>query len=157
MAAASSNADFSPLLFVFLPVVLVDSGYSSLLSVLLTLGVTSTELLMFRVFDLVESILLEAESINKVIVVYSGRFQPFHKGHYATYDNLVKKFGKDNVYIGTSNVTDSKKSPFNFNEKVKIMNTMFGIPTNKIVQVKNPYAPKEILLPLILLILPCPE
>jgi len=48
---------------------------------------------------------------NKV-VVYSGRFQPFHKGHYATYDHLVKKFGKDSVYIGTSDVTDNKKSPF---------------------------------------------
>jgi hypothetical protein len=94
---------------------------------------------------LVESILLEADSINKVIVVYSGRFQPFHKGHYATYDNLVRKFGKDNVYIGTSNVTDSKKSPFNFKEKKAIMTTMFGIPSNKIVNIKNPYAPEEIL------------
>ena len=94
---------------------------------------------------LVESILLEAESINKVIVVYSGRFQPFHKGHYATYDNLVRKFGKDSVYIGTSNVTDSKKSPFNFKEKKAIMTNMFGIPSNKIVNIRNPYAPEEIL------------
>jgi hypothetical protein len=95
---------------------------------------------------LVESILLEkADSIDKVVVVYSGRFQPFHKGHYATYDNLVKKFGKDSVYIGTSNVTDSKKSPFNFKEKKAIMTTMFGIPSNKIVNIKNPYAPEEIL------------
>jgi hypothetical protein len=94
---------------------------------------------------LVESILLEADSINKVVVVYSGRFQPFHKGHYATYDNLVRKFGKDSVYIGTSNVTDSKKSPFNFKEKKAIMTTMFGIPSNKIVNIKNPYAPEEIL------------
>jgi len=94
---------------------------------------------------LVESILLEAASINKVIVVYSGRFQPFHKGHYATYDNLVRKFGKDSVYIGTSNVTDSKKSPFNFKEKKAIMTNMFGIPSNKIVNIRNPYAPEEIL------------
>ena len=94
---------------------------------------------------LVESILLEAAPIDKVIVVYSGRFQPFHKGHYATYDNLVRKFGKDSVYIGTSNVTDSKKSPFNFKEKKVIMTTMFGIPSNKIVNIKNPYAPEEIL------------
>ena len=94
---------------------------------------------------LVESILLEADSINKVIVVYSGRFQPFHKGHFATYQTLVKKFGSDSVYIGTSNVTDSKKSPFNFNEKKAIMTKMFGIPSSKIVNVKNPYAPEEIL------------
>ena len=94
---------------------------------------------------LVESILGEAAKIDTVVVVYSGRFQPFHKGHYATYDNLVRKFGKDNVYIGTSNVTDSKKSPFNFKEKKAIMMQMFGIPSSKIVNIKNPYAPEEIL------------
>jgi len=94
---------------------------------------------------LVETILGEAAEMDKVVVVYSGRFQPFHKGHYATYENLVRKFGKDSVYIGTSNVTDSKKSPFNFNEKKAIMMKMFGIPSSKIVNVKNPYAPQEIL------------
>ena len=94
---------------------------------------------------LVETILDEAAGIDKVVVVYSGRFQPFHKGHYATYDNLVRKFGKDSVYIGTSNVTDSKKSPFNFKEKKAIMMQMFGIPSSKIVNVKNPYRPEEIL------------
>ena len=57
----------------------------------------------------------------------------------------AKKFGKNNVYIGTSDKTDNQKSPFNFKEKVKVMTTMFGIPSNKIVQVKNPYAPSEIL------------
>jgi len=94
---------------------------------------------------LVESILLEADSVDNKVVVYAGRFQPFHKGHYATYSHLVKKFGKDNVYIGTSNKTDNQKSPFNFKEKVMIMNTMFGIPKNRIVQVKNPYVPTEVL------------
>jgi hypothetical protein len=94
---------------------------------------------------LIETILGEATQMDKVVVVYSGRFQPFHKGHYATYDNLVRKFGKDSVYIGTSNVTDSKKSPFNFKEKKAIMMQMFGIPSSKIVNIKNPYAPEEIL------------
>ena len=95
---------------------------------------------------LVEGILLgEASSVKDLVVVYSGRFQPFHKGHFATYQTLVKKFGKNNVYIGTSDKTDNQKSPFNFKEKVKVMTTMFGIPSNKIGQVKNPYAPTEIL------------
>ena len=95
---------------------------------------------------LVEQILLEDENpIKKTVVIYVGRFQPFHKGHYATYQHLVKKFGKDNVYIGTSNKVQKPKSPFDFKEKVKIMNTMFGIPTSKIHQVKNPYQPTEIL------------
>jgi hypothetical protein len=84
-------------------------------------------------------------SVKDYVVVYAGRFQPFHKGHFATYQHLVKKFGKDNVYIGTSDKTDNVKSPFNFNEKKVIMTGMFGIPVNKIVQIKNPYAPVEIL------------
>src|SRR5210317_746461 len=94
---------------------------------------------------LVESILGEADSVDNIVVVYAGRFQPFHKGHYATYSHLVKKFGKKNVYIGTSNKTDNNKSPFNFKEKVMIITKMFGIPKNKIVQVKNPYVPTEVL------------
>ena len=94
---------------------------------------------------LVESILGEAESVDNKVVVYAGRFQPFHKGHYATYSHLVKKFGKNNVYIGTSNKTDNNKSPFNFKEKVMIITKMFGIPSNRIIEVKNPYVPTEVL------------
>jgi nicotinamide mononucleotide adenylyltransferase len=81
----------------------------------------------------------------KPIVVYPGRFQPFHAGHYSVYKSLVDKYGAENVYIATSNKTDNEKSPFNFDEKQFIMSSMFGIPKDKIVQVKNPYAPEEIL------------
>ena len=94
---------------------------------------------------LVEQILLEDTNIKKQVVVYSGRFQPFHKGHFHTYTQLVKKFGKDNVYVGTSNKTDNNKSPFSFKEKKQIMTSMFPIPKNKIIQLKNPYQPVEIL------------
>jgi hypothetical protein len=47
--------------------------------------------------------------------------------------------------MGTCNVTDSTNSPFNFKEKKAIMTNMFGIPSNKIVNIRNPYAPEEIL------------
>ena len=94
---------------------------------------------------LVESIMEDENPIKKTVVIYVGRFQPFHKGHYGTYQHLVKKFGKDNVFIGTSDKVEKPKSPFNFKEKVKIMTTMFGIPTSKIHKVKNPYKPTEIL------------
>ena len=83
--------------------------------------------------------------VKRTVVVYSGRFQPFHKGHYISYLKLAQKFGKSNVYIGTSNDTSGPKSPFSFDEKVKIITKMFGISKDKIVQVRNPYAPKEIL------------
>lgn len=90
---------------------------------------------------------LEADkpTVKKTIVVYSGRFQPFHKGHYIAYQKLVSKFGRDNVYIATSNITDDTKSPFTFEEKKKIATKLFGIPSDKFIQIKNPYAPKEIL------------
>jgi hypothetical protein len=79
------------------------------------------------------------------IAIFSGRFQPFHTGHYSIYKALVDKFGKDNVYVSSSNIIDPIKSPFPFKDKKIIMNKMFGIPTNKIVKVKNPYSPVEIL------------
>jgi predicted GNAT family acetyltransferase len=81
----------------------------------------------------------------KQVVIFSGRFQPFHKGHFATYRNLLKRFPDADVYIATSNKTDNQKSPFNFIEKRMIITKMFKIPSNRIIQVKNPYNPTEIL------------
>jgi hypothetical protein len=83
--------------------------------------------------------------IQGEVVVYAGRFQPFHKGHNDAYQRLVSKFGSGNVYIATSNDTSSDKSPFSFNEKKEIATKMFGIPSSKFVKVSNPYRPAEVL------------
>jgi len=83
--------------------------------------------------------------VTQTVVIYGGRFQPFHKGHYAAYESLCSKFGKANVYIGTSNDTSSDKSPFSFKEKKEIATKMFGVPASKFVKVNNPYRPVEIL------------
>ena len=88
---------------------------------------------------------VDKPEVTDLVVVYSGRFQPFHAGHYVSYLKLCKKFGKDNVYIATSNSTSGPKSPFNFNEKKEIATKMFNVPSDKFIQVSNPYAPKEIL------------
>ena len=85
------------------------------------------------------------EDIKKEVVVYSGRFQPFHSGHAEVYKHLVGKFGKNNVFIGTSNKQGGPRHPFNFKEKKEVMTKMFKIPSNKIVQVKNPYFPNEVM------------
>ena len=82
---------------------------------------------------------------KQTAAIFTGRFQPFHAGHYSIYRALVKKFGEDSVYIASSDKTDPTKSPFGFADKKDIMTQMFDIPEDKIVQVKNPYAPKEIL------------
>lgn len=87
--------------------------------------------------DLVES------KPKQIVVVYPGRFQPFHKGHAAVYNFLVKKFGQENVYIATSNKVEPPKSPFNFAEKLQMIR-LAGINPDQVVQTKDPYRALEI-------------
>ena len=79
----------------------------------------------------------------KHLVIYSGRFHPFHKGHKASYDYLKKQFGADNVYVASSNAQAPLTSPFSFEEK-KQMAVELGVPADKFVMVKNPYRAEEI-------------
>lgn len=78
-----------------------------------------------------------------LIVVYPGRFHPFHRGHKASYDYLVNKYGANSVFIATSDVQAPMTSPFTYSDKVEMM-TKLGIPASHIVKVKNPYQAKEI-------------
>ncbi len=90
---------------------------------------------------LATNIIKEQETtITKTVVVYPGRFQPMGKHHAQVYKQLVRKFGE--VWVATSNKVDIPKSPFNFNEKKKIINS-HGI--KNVAQVKNPYKAEEIL------------
>ena len=77
------------------------------------------------------------------LVIYPGRFHPFHQGHKASYDWLTNQFGENNVYIASSNVQDPKTSPFEYADKVK-MATKLGVPPGHMVNVKNPYQATEI-------------
>ena len=77
------------------------------------------------------------------LVVYPGRFHPFHRGHRASYDYLTKKYGPDSVYIATSDVQAPITSPFSYADKVEMM-AKLGIPASHVVKVKNPYQAKEI-------------
>ena len=78
---------------------------------------------------------------GKTIAIYPGRFQPFGPHHKKVYFHLEKKFGQ--VYIATSNKTNNTNSPLSFKQKKTHMIKM-GIPSNRIVQVKNPYKAEEI-------------
>jgi hypothetical protein len=91
---------------------------------------------------LVEHIITEDTNIKNIIAVYPGRFQPFGQHHAKAFRWLQKQFGTNNTYIATSDKTEPKKSPFNFNEKKQIIN-QYGI--KNVVQVKNPYKAEEIL------------
>lgn len=77
---------------------------------------------------------------SDVIVIYPGRFHPFHKGHKGVYDLLNGKF--KNVYIATSDKVEADKSPFSFDEKVEIMN-LTGVPTSDILKVRQTYNGNE--------------
>lgn len=74
-----------------------------------------------------------SNQVSETIVIFPGRFQPFTLSHKKIYEELVKKFGSNQVYISTSNVHGRYKTPFNFEEKRYIMEQM-GIPSDKILR-----------------------
>jgi hypothetical protein len=78
------------------------------------------------------------EAGPELVVLYPGRFQPFHLGHKDVFVSLQSKFGRDNVFIATSNKTELPKSPFNFSDKTVLMNAA-GVPGDRILEVTSPY------------------
>ena len=87
--------------------------------------------------------LFEEEATSGVLVIYPGRFQPWHKGHRSVYEHLTRLFGRDNVFIATSNKVDPPRSPFSFAEKLQFMQ-LTGIPMDRVVETKDPYRALEI-------------
>jgi hypothetical protein len=79
---------------------------------------------------------------GKLVIVYSGRFQPAHRGHAMIYNSIVQEYPEADVWVATSNVVN-EKSPFNFQER-KFLLEKAGIPSNRIVQVVSTYVAKEI-------------
>lgn len=75
---------------------------------------------------------------KKTFIIFAGRFHPWHKGHKSVYDYLSTKYGGNEVYITTTDKVELPKSPFNFDEKSKMM-VLTGIPSNKIIQVVSNY------------------
>ena len=84
------------------------------------------------------------EKLNiRPVVIYGGKFQPFHAGHFEIYQKLVKEFGKENVFISTSDINKSKLKQksysenhiFTFNEKLLILDKIFNICT----EVNSPF------------------
>jgi len=82
--------------------------------------------------------LFEADSIEPV-VVFPGRFHPFHKGHKSIYESLKNQYPNSKVVIATSGKTNDTDSPFTFEEKKQMM-ILAGIPADAIMEVKtSPY------------------
>lgn len=100
-----------------------------------------------KIHEILES---KEDVAKRLVVVYGGRFQPFHKGHLDAYKWLCEKFDKDNVWIATSNKTNfnPKKgdiSPFTYKEKKEIMVALYDLNPRRIIQCKNPaFKPEEV-------------
>ena len=90
-----------------------------------------------RLFDLFEN-----ENSN-LLVIYPGRFHPFHIGHGKVYKYLREHYKGAKVYIASSAKQDAHKSPFAFDEKKKMM-MLAGVDPNAVVQTKVPYVATEI-------------
>jgi len=77
------------------------------------------------------------------LVIYPGRFHPFHLGHKASYDWLTRQFGENAVFVASSDKQEAETSPFEYADKVRMV-TKLGIPAGHIQKVKNPYQATEI-------------
>jgi hypothetical protein len=88
-----------------------------------------------------DSPLTSGKNIMKKIAILSGRFQPPHIGHMNAWQHLRDEF--TDAYIATTSKIDLPHSPFDFQEK-KAMFMHAGVPSNRVVQVSNPYMASEI-------------
>jgi len=99
-------------------------------------------------FDVLVNEILKKD--NNLVVIFPGRFQPFHVGHKKFYELAKKQFPGADFYIATSDIPlkagtqEPERYPFNFEEKKAIM-IAAGIPESEIVQTVQPYKPVEIL------------
>jgi len=85
------------------------------------------------------------EDSNKdLVIIYPGRFHPFHIGHGKVYKYLKQKYSNAKVFISTSGKVDGDRSPFTFEEKRKMM-ILAGVSSSDIVQTKSPYQSIEIM------------
>jgi glycerol-3-phosphate cytidylyltransferase-like family protein len=87
---------------------------------------------------------LTENSGKQLVIIYPGRFHPFHIGHGKVYKYLKQKYSNAKVFISTSGKVDGDRSPFTFDEKKKMM-MLAGVNGNAIVQTKSPYQSVEIM------------
>ena len=85
----------------------------------------------------------DAEDLTKTVVIYPGRFHPFHKGHASVYNKLKQQFPTADVFISTSGKTNDTNSPFEFEEKKQMIQSA-GIDPQLVEMTANPYLAKEI-------------
>tara|TARA_R110000824_G_scaffold8737_4_gene39654 strand:- start:68188 stop:70212 length:2025 start_codon:yes stop_codon:yes gene_type:complete len=92
----------------------------------------------------------QKNSIDRIIAIYPGRFQPMGRHHSEVFKKIENEFGEENTFLATADVTNIAEkdgiptSPFDFQEKQMIA-VGHGIPYNRVVMTKNPYQAEEVL------------
>ena len=79
----------------------------------------------------------------KKVIIYPGRFQPMLSHHAQVFDQLNALYNDADVYIATSDKVEPGKSPFNFEEKKKII-ASHGIDPSKVLYARSPYNWEEL-------------
>lgn len=77
----------------------------------------------------------------KKIVIMPGGFHPWHAGHTALYQAAKAAFPSADIFVAAT--ADTSNRPFPFKIK-KMLAQAAGVPANRFIQVKSPFAPKEI-------------
>lgn len=75
----------------------------------------------------------------KDVIIYPGRFQPMLPHHAKVYKRLQDNNPDSEVYIGTSDKVEPQESPFDFEEKRKIITQLYNIPEDRVLMVTRPY------------------
>ena len=78
-----------------------------------------------------------------VIVVYPGRFEPPHRGHKSSYNELQKEFPGAKILSASSGITAPITHPFKFEDKVALF-AKLGVPATNIILSKSPYQMPEL-------------
>lgn len=79
----------------------------------------------------------------KKVIIYPGRFQPMLSHHAQVFDQLNSLYNDADVYIATSDKVEPGKSPFNFEEKKKII-ASHGIDPARVLYARSPYNWEEL-------------
>ena len=67
------------------------------------------------------------------VIIYPGRFQPMLPHHAEVFRQLQSQNPDAEVYIATANKVEASKSPFDAQEKIRIMTQQHDIPEDKII------------------------
>lgn len=92
-----------------------------------------------RLFELFEDTDLPGN--RTVFVVYGGGFQPFHRGHFGSYQQAKNQFPNADFYVAASN--DTKVRPIPFVDK-QFLAREAGV-EDPFTEVKTPINPREIM------------